>query len=217
MLLDLISLIKKYNLNIRGVYHIGANLGQELEVYNEIESIKDVLLFEPDPNIIMELVSKACSYESRFRKIETFWLALGPEKKEGIFYVADNEGQSNSLLEPSYHKIQYPNVLFNDTIIVKVMPLDEIYTHDSFPVDCNFINMDVQGYELEVLKGATKTLQHIDYIMCEVNNTELYKGGCLVEHLDEFLQSYNFKRVETSWEGETWGDALYIKGNNNGI
>jgi hypothetical protein len=71
--------------------------------------------------------------------------------------------------------------------------------------------MDVQGYELEVLKGATETLKRVDYVYCEVNRDEVYEGNAYVEELDEFLSSYGMERVETSWEGQIWGDALYIK------
>lgn len=75
----------------------------------------------------------------------------------------------------------------------------------------NFINVDVQGYELEVLKGASETLRNIDYIMSEVNRDEVYENCAQVEELDNFLANYNFVRVETVWVGDIWGDAFYIK------
>jgi len=65
---------------------------------------------------------------------------------------------------------------------------------------------------LEVLKGGTKTLEHVDYVYCEVNRDEVYENNALVEELDEFLAGYGMKRVETDWAGEIWGDALYIRG-----
>ena len=71
--------------------------------------------------------------------------------------------------------------------------------------------MDVQGYELEVLKGSTDILLKVDYILCEVNRAELYKNCPMVEDIDSFLNEYGFKREITSWDGYTWGDALYTK------
>jgi hypothetical protein len=64
---------------------------------------------------------------------------------------------------------------------------------------------------LEVFKGSETTLNHIDYIMCEVNREVVYYGCPMVNELDDFLKKYNFKRVETTWDGNTWGDAFYIK------
>jgi hypothetical protein len=75
----------------------------------------------------------------------------------------------------------------------------------------NFINIDVQGYELEVFKGGSEYLNSVDYIMTEVNRDEVYKGCPMVEELDEFLKPYGFERVETTWDGITWGDAFYVK------
>jgi hypothetical protein len=76
----------------------------------------------------------------------------------------------------------------------------------------NFINIDVQGYELEVFKGGSEYLNHIDYVMTEVNRDEVYKGCPRIEELDEYLGTYGFERVESTWDGGTWGDALYVKG-----
>ena len=75
----------------------------------------------------------------------------------------------------------------------------------------NFINLDVQGYEMEVLKGAEKTLEYVDYLYCEVNRNEVYEGNAYIEEIDNYLSNYNMRRVETSWWYDgPWGDALYI-------
>ena len=77
----------------------------------------------------------------------------------------------------------------------------------------NFINIDVQGYELNVLKGAEKTLKNIDLIISEINKEEMYKDCAKVEDLDDYLSSHNFQRIATYWQqdGGTWGDGLYLK------
>ena len=75
----------------------------------------------------------------------------------------------------------------------------------------NFINMDVQGYELEVLKGGSETLKHVDYVYCEVNRDEVYENNAYIEELDEFLSEYEMDRVETDWSGGILGDALYVR------
>jgi hypothetical protein len=70
--------------------------------------------------------------------------------------------------------------------------------------------MDVQGYELNVLKGAVETLKDIDYIWTEVNYEELYNTCALMEDLDAFLEPLGFKRMFNSDYGG-WGDAYYKK------
>ena len=64
--------------------------------------------------------------------------------------------------------------------------------------------MDVQGFELEVLKGGENCIKNIDYITTEVNRDEVYKDCAKVEQIDQFLDDYGFIRVETSWEGIIW-------------
>jgi len=39
----------------------------------------------------------------------------------------------------------------------------------------------------------------------------VYEGCCMVEEIDTFLEPYGLERVETSWEGITWGDAFYVR------
>ena len=49
MILDLINLVEKFNLNIKGVIHIGAHYGQENKIYNQL-NIKNRIFFEPLKN-----------------------------------------------------------------------------------------------------------------------------------------------------------------------
>ena len=47
--------------------------------------------------------------------------------------------------------------------------------------------------------------------MTEVNRAEVYENCGMINELDDYLNQYQFSRVETSWAGGTWGDAFYIK------
>jgi hypothetical protein len=80
----------------------------------------------------------------------------------------------------------------------------------------NFLNIDVQGYEYEVLKGSEQTLNNIDYIMCEINREVPekkldYIGTKTIDKIIEFLKPYGFKLVETNWDGISWGDGFFKK------
>ena len=58
-----------------------------------------------------------------------------------------------------------------------------------------------------MIKGAAETLKNIDTIYTEVNRAEVYEGCVQIDELDYLLS--DFERVETSWAGGTWGDAIY--------
>jgi FkbM family methyltransferase len=201
MLIDLIKLIDTHNLKINGVIHIGGHHGEEHPTYKK-SNIDHIIYFEPlkhNFDVLKEITNNEATYIME---------ALGStvEEKE-MFVEFANKSQSSSLLEPKKHLEQYPWITFDHKIKVKVNLLDNFNLGKEF----NFINMDVQGYELEVLKGSKKTLEKIDYIMTEVNRDEVYKECAMVDELDSFLKDYNFERVVTSWDGGTWGDAFYIK------
>jgi FkbM family methyltransferase len=202
MLLSFTGLRKKYNMDVKGIIHIGGHYGEEIDEYIR-NGIQEIVIFEPlsdSFDILCENIQELNA------NIIAHQVALGPEETTATMYVSDNEKQSSSLLKPKVHITHHPHVKFPETEDVEVKVLDDFdYTK------YNFINMDVQGYELEVLKGSTETLKHVDYVYCEVNRDEVYEGNAYVEELDEFLSAYGMERVETSWEGQIWGDALYIK------
>ncbi len=202
MLLNLDNLKQKYDLKIKGVLHIGAHVGQEFGTYQRL-GIDNVMFFEPVPSTFQRLK------ENVGDKAILVNTALGNIIGEvEMFTETVNQGQSSSVLEPEHHLVQHPNIQFTGRQNVAITKLDTFIEHkDKY----NFINIDVQGYELEVFKGGAEYLNTIDYVMTEVNRAELYKGCARIEELDAFLGGYGFERVETTWDGGTWGDAFYVK------
>jgi FkbM family methyltransferase len=202
MLINFPSIFRKYNMNIKGIVHIGAHYGEEIQSYIDC-GIQNVVVFEPlEENF--KVLAERCSELNA--NIVGHQVALGSSKSEEKMYISDNEAQSSSILKPKVHLTQHPWVKFVSEEKVEVDLLDN---YDTF--DYNFINIDVQGYELEVFKGGKKTLEKIDYVYCEVNRDETYENNAYVEEIDEFLGQYSLTRVETVWTGGIWGDALYVK------
>ena len=163
-------------------------------------------MFEPQKGVYEKLCENLKSETNVI--IEN--LALGSEYGICSMYIEHaNNGQSSSLLMPAIHSLQYPQIKFTDVQRVEVTTLNEYFKTHKF--NYSLITLDVQGYELKVLKGSTDILDKINYILCEVNRAELYKGCPMVEEIDLFLKDYGFVREHTSWDGYTWGDAFYVK------
>ena len=202
-------------MNISGIIHVGAHYGTEFREYLDNE-VNIIHAFEPVKETLKVLKENVKKLKA---KIKIYPFALGSKKieKKAIFLSENNELQSSSFLKPKLHLIQHPNITFKKKEIVKVNTLDNLNIKDS-----NYISIDVQGFELEVLKGSKKTLKNIDYINCEVNTGETYSNNPLIVDIDKYLKKYNFKRVETFFPTykkyffsskiiHSWGDALYIK------
>ena len=192
-------------MDVKGIIHIGAHHGQEIEEYID-NGVQDILMFEPVSYNFKVLEEKMQNMNAN---IQAYQVALGNEDKKNVtMYLSDNNLISSSVLKPKVHLQLHPAVKFPGIEEVEMQRLDNFLDDTK---DFNFINMDVQGYELEVLKGGAETLKHVDYVYCEINRDELYEGNAFVEDLDEFLKDYNMERVETDWSGTLWGDALYVR------
>jgi len=211
MLLNFSSILKEYNIESQGIIHVGAHHGHELYHYLE-HKIKNILMFEPLEKAFKHLQFNIAQIKPSYAaNISAEKIALGNFSGEAEMFVEEaNTGMSSSLLEPALHTEQYPHITFDKKEKVEVTLLDD-FLRDNDPLKYDFINIDVQGYELNVFTGAVETLKNIKYIISEVNREELYKGCAKVEELDAFLGHFGFKREITDWGGQTWGDAFYIK------
>lgn len=202
MLLDFEKLVTDYKMNIKGVIHVGGHHGQEHELYDKFK-IKNVIYFEPLKKNFSILKNNVPDNSILFN------CALGNYEGKVIMNVeSNNDGQSSSIMEPHIHLEHYPEIVFDGREEVDIKMLN------NFKIDFkyfNFLNIDVQCYELEVLKGSDRILKFIDYILIEVNKVEMYKNCPLVGNIDNFLYNFGFVRKESLWVGDSWGDALYIK------
>jgi FkbM family methyltransferase len=200
--LDLEELVHKYQVKIKGLIHVGAHYGQEYEIYQKL-GIANLIFFEPLSQNFEILKTHLTD------KVQLVQKALGNENKKVKMYTESaNNGMSSSILKPQKHLEQYPQIVFDQEEIVEMVRLDDFLSEKQ---NYNFLTIDVQGYELEVLKGSQEMLTNISGILTEVNRDELYENCVQVEQLDDFLDLYDFQRVETNWEGGTWGDAFYLK------
>jgi FkbM family methyltransferase len=211
MLIDFRQLFPKWRINPKGVLHVGANVGEEAPVYDELK-IPKVMWIEANPDIFETLKANVAKYENQFALNECIGDVNG---EEVLFHVSNNGSQSSSILELGTHKIAHPEVHYVKDIPMQTRRLDYIFSANDNPEEpfYDFLNLDLQGAELKALRGMGDLLYQFKWIYSEVNQAELYKGCPHVNDLDLFLNAFKFKRVETKWCGNTgWGDALYIKG-----
>lgn len=205
--------------SIRGVLHIGGYVGEEFGSYKG-HGIKHMVFFEPQKRMY-ELLVRNIGPGITDEQVIAVNIALGNFNGQTEMNISFDPtdpllpipgSASSSLLAPKKHLTEHPTVKFNSKETVDVRRLDDIIGEINVDLNnFNMINIDVQGYELEVLKGATNSLKYIEYIMAEVNNDELYENCTLIGDLDEFLANYGFVRKRVDWVCPMWGNALYIR------
>lgn len=200
--IELKTFMINHNVNIHGVIHVGAHFGQEDEVYKEL-GISNRIYFEP----------LSSNFETLKEKIDDdailVKLALGNEKRKvSMFVESFNKGMSSSILEPKLHSVQFPHIVFDSVEEVEMDRLDDLnYDFSKY----NMMNIDVQGFELEVLKGSVNTLSNIDYVIVEINRAELYKGCPHFNEINNWMTHHGFTCVEQFWWGNNFGEGFFKK------
>jgi FkbM family methyltransferase len=202
MLISLHDLVSKYNINIKGILHVGAHECEEINDYDRYISREKVLWVEA-----MKDKVDLCKAKYPGIKIEQ---AVISDKIENVTFKISNNGQSSSILDFGLHARFHPDVVFVNSIQIETKLLKDVICN--YDIDYNFLNLDIQGVELRALKSMEEYLSKIDYIYTEVNSDYVYKDCNLVTEIDDYLKEFGFDRVETSWAGDCrWGDAFYIR------
>lgn len=79
------------------------------------------------------------------------------------------------------------------------------------------LKLDVQGYEKEVLKGASEFIKRVDYLLFEASFVSMYEGEPLFEEMHDFVRGLGFRLVgpvgslQTDKEQIVQMDMLYKK------
>ena len=173
---------------IRGVIHVGANTGQERDLYDRYGL--SVLWVEPIPEIFATLRENIAGYR-RQRAVQ--YLVTDRDGAEYTFHVASNNGASSSILDLKLHKEIWPEVSFTRELKLASVTLPALIAKEGIDIaGYDALVMDTQGSELMVLKGATAVLGQFRFIKTEVPDFEAYAGCCQLQHIEEFLGAHGF-------------------------
>lgn len=206
-MLDLAKLCQKNSIQARGVIHIGAYEGEEIQTYLNMGLTK-VLFVEANPEVFARLQKK---------------MAIIPQVQVANYALCDRNGwvdlhiaaseQSSSILSPKNDHQQSLYTREISQVTVEAKTLDSLLEElELAPLDFNILNIDIQGAELLALQGAANALEFVEGINIEVNYEEIYLGCALIDDIDEFLEKVGFHRVATTTPYDhTWGDAFYVR------
>ena len=219
MLIPFKNIADKHKHQIKGIIHIGANTGQELDAYIEA-GIKNIVFIEPIPEVFKELKKNVLSYVhdqvSGVRLIQELIGDVPKEKEdEGVevdFFITDNDGESSSYLPMKLHKEMHPDVKVVKTIKLKKRSFDWVVKFYHIDLkNYNFLNMDIQGVEFFAMLGMKKSMPFFDFIYTEVNEKEIYEGNVLLPKMNAYLEMNGFSQKELNMTPNGWGDAFYVR------
>lgn len=172
-------------LDVATVVDIGANKGQFALLATEIFSDATVYSFEP-------LREPAARLRATLgQDVRLFETAIGPSDTEATIYVS-RRIDSSSLLPITRQSEIFPGTECKEERLVRVARLRK-YLSPEHIVPSALLKIDVQGYELEVLKGCDPLLILFKFVYLESSFVELYEGQALVGEIILYLISRKFQ------------------------
>jgi len=168
----------------RGIIHVGANSGQERFLYDYLR--KPILWIEPDNESFRRLRK---NIRNMLRQRAILALCWNKDGARVPFHPTSNNGLSSSVYPLARHQDLWPEVKPNGRVMMTTRTLDRIlFPQRRKRIPYDTLVLDTQGSELQILRGAGKTLAQVQTIVCEACNFEAYRGGCRAGQIRSFLR-----------------------------
>jgi len=179
-------------LDIEKIIDIGAHKGEFLESTLNLEKISSYYAFEPQKNIFKELNEKF----SDNQKITLFNFAMDKEitnKKIKINKLSMTSSLAEINEKSLYLKIKnfltFSKSNFEDEYEIQTNTVDKIF--ENIGLQKALLKIDVEGFEMNVIKGSQIKLKEIPFILLENQFGNHYKNNNFND-IREFLSDQNF-------------------------
>ena len=177
-----------FKTNLETVVDIGANRGQfALAVRRWVPKAR-IIAIEP-------LAEASNCFQKVFQgdsEVIFHQAAIGPEAGETTIHVAVADDSSSLLPISPLQERLFPGTSEIRTEIVKIGPLSDYVTPEEI-VSPALLKLDVQGYELESLRGCEELLSRFSHVYVECSFVELYKGQALVDEIIAWLRERDWR------------------------
>jgi len=180
------SVLKK--LSCRTIIDIGANRGQFALVARHNFPDARVISFEP-------LLKPAALFRRVFvrdKAVSLHVVAIGPKAEHREMHVSGRDDSSSLLPISSLQDDIFPGTSEVDRVEVQVAPLDDFLNDDDIASPA-MLKLDVQGFELDTLRGCESLLSRFEWVYCECSFVELYSGQKLAADVIDWLSSKGFR------------------------
>lgn len=225
---NLISLEEPYEVlrrllkghSVTGILDAGASRGHiSRRLLNKFPAA-DVYAFEPQPMYREELLA----YAKRQRRFHPQFKALSDQEGTARLHVMASAGNT-SLLNPleTLRQVDPAGSEVKETIEVPAVTIDQ-WARDSGNLSIQLMKFDIQGYELNALRGAVKMLADSTLaVYSEIWFNPVYEGGALAGDIDAFLRAqgfvlYDLYKPKYNPNGLIqWANAIFVQAQRLGL
>ncbi len=169
------------------VVDIGANRGQFALIARKLFPQARIDSFEP-------LKEPGDRFQALFKNdhlVNLYRFAIGPDKGEVTIHISNRDDSSSLLPITTQQSTLFPGTAERETRTIRVAMLEDTIARDEIQSPA-LLKLDVQGFEMEVLRGCEPLLERFHYIYVECSFVELYRGQAFADEVITFLREHNF-------------------------
>ncbi|HEV2900226.1 MAG TPA: FkbM family methyltransferase [Pseudaminobacter sp.] len=189
------------------ILDIGCNDGTDSRRFLRLCPKAQLYCFEPDPRAAARFKK---NMKLHLDKVRLFEIAISNRNGRIDFHPSNADGsakewdQSGSIRQPKNHLVEHDWVRFDRPISVETRTLDD-WCSEANLSRIDFIWMDVQGAESDVIAGGRHTLSNTRFIYTEYSDHELYEGQLSLQAILGLLPSFE---VVTCYPDGVEGNVL---------
>jgi len=205
--LDLIAQYLPYN---PVIFEAGGHYGIDTMKLSRKWFHSTIISFEPNPHAFEKLVKVS---QQRLNIIP-YELAVADFNGPGVFYVCHGtngddpifEGASSLLPASEFMQKHYQGPILNVNCVI----LDD-WCKDNNISKIDFMWLDLEGMELQVLKASPNILKTVSVIYTETNFMEFRVGMTQYSDLKKFLEDNGFELLEHWYQEGLQGNAIFFR------
>ena len=197
------GIFERLNVHIKGIIHVGMWDFVEYGCYTKLVG-NNVIGIEANPQVYKDM-AKPVADKWGFKCFNEF---LSDKDKEVRDFYFAGEGSSLYKGQPQWNK--------NVSIKVQTKTLATVIEENEIDMNgYDFLNIDAEGAEFDVLKGFEKYLDHINVIDLETSYDDRHRSGAdhntIVQWLSE--RGFQLKEMSDSYQSQNWGDSVFARVN----
>ncbi|NDJ61824.1 MAG: FkbM family methyltransferase [Chloroflexi bacterium] len=218
---SLASILGDDELSIIDIGARGSLAGQLMPIAASV----NVIGFEPDEAECTRL-NAALAQQSPWRSARVLPVAVGRTAKDRDFFIA-REAVLSSLLRPNPDYSESFRDQVVEVVKLDTVSLDDLYKQGVLSETIDFIKVDTQGSELEILQsGETHILPAVLAIEVEAEFAEMYAQQPRFSEIEQYLRQQGFEfltlqprysyaamhDIEATKRRMTFCDAVFMRG-----
>ena len=197
------GIFERLNVHIKGIIHVGMWDFVEYGCYTKLVG-NNVIGIEANPQVYKDM-AKPVADKWGFKCFNEF---LSDKDKEVRDFYFAGEGSSLYKGQPQWNK--------NVSIKVQTKTLATVIEENNIDMNgYDFLNIDAEGAEFDVLKGFEKYLDYINVIDLETSYDDRHRSGAdhntIVQWLSE--RGFQLKEMSDSYQSQNWGDSVFARVN----